>query len=120
MPTTDTQQPGKTEDCLERPMDQFNEPRCKHLVCFLEGTDSYWDYRYLFCTRCRRLWESSMFYQDWEPHWTILTWDAFEGKAERWKDNSGKDFKPKLAFENGLESFEKWVLGPDPTLSLRY
>ncbi len=96
------------------------EPRCKRLLLFLEGTDTYMDYRYYFCKDCRRIWESSMFYQDWEPHWTILPWAEFEGKTEKWIDISGKDFKPKLAFENGVDSFEQWILGPDPGLSLRY
>jgi hypothetical protein len=112
--------PGKTTDCATDPTDQFMEPRCKRLLLFLEGTDTYMDYRYYFCKDCRRIWESSMFYQDWEPHWTILPWAEFEGKTEKWIDISGKDFKPKLAFENGVDSFEQWILGPDPGLSLRY
>ena len=87
---------------------------------FLEGSDSYMDYRYYFCLDCLRIWESSKFYQDWEPHWTILTWDQFLAMPERWRDQAGQDHAPRAVMDQGFEAFRIWAQKQATPPSLQY
>jgi hypothetical protein len=96
------------------------DPQCANLWHFLEGSDSYMDYQYFICLDCNRIWESSRFYQDWEPHWTILSWEQFEAKPERWKDQTGVDHRPAEAMENGIEGLRAWAIGLTAPVSLQY
>lgn len=113
-------QPGKSSNCATHPTNEWMDPNCLKLWQFLEGTDSYMDYGYYICLDCRRIWESSMFYQDWEPHWTILTWEQFLAKPERWRDQTGVDHAPKVALQQGFEAFCQWALEQKSLLSLHY
>lgn len=116
----ETPQPGKAQDCRELPEDNFSEPRCLQLVVFLKGTDTYFEYQYAYCTHCHRIWERSFFYQDWEPHWTILPWEKFMEMQERWRDGSGKDHRPHAEMGAGVVAFEGWALGLKAPISLVY
>jgi hypothetical protein len=109
MATTELPQPGRPQDCRERPQNEFLDPRCAHLMLFLQGTDTYWEYKYYYCPHCQRIWESSFFYQDWEPFWEILAWEKFKEMKDRWRDAKSGDHYPAAIMEAGIERFGSWV-----------
>jgi hypothetical protein len=111
--------PGKAVDCRERPQNEFLDPRCARLVLFLQGSDSYWEYKYYYCPHCERVWESSFFYQDWEPFWEVIEWERFKGMKEKWR-SGGKDYCPQAEIAAGVRAFGEWALGLGAPIVVEY
>lgn len=101
-------------------MDDFAEPRCRSLHLFLEATDSYFDYKHYLCTDCDRIWKSSFFYQDWEPHWHCMDWAQFKASEVNWKDAGGRDHCPSAEALQSVDSFKAWVMQLEGPIQLIY
>lgn len=97
-------------DCVEKPWRIDDTPACTGLWHVITQPTDYIDYDFYVCQHCKRVWEESFFYQDWEPHWHILAFEQFKEKRDLWETETGKNLYPELAFAGGIEGFINWMV----------